>query len=213
MKKIIKAYNDTKIAIIQKLSQSDEGTLQETEFLDDGTIYCRIERLKEKFSSVNQEIEMLINYDKKDNYYTEKLRQLNTKKNEISLNLAFLASNNLNNLDTCEKITTGLNTDFKLCITALKYYKVGDEKSAFESFYEYFKNKSGVIDHYLINKIYGLLLYKYKQYKIALPLLRKSAEKRPEDVEIHRILKEIYLILSMKHEEKIEKNILEVLGA
>ena len=88
----------------------------------------------------------------------------------------------------------------------------GQEKKAIETFYGYFKNRKGILNHYLINKVYGLLLYKYEQYNLAIPLLRTATEKRPEDIESHRILKEIYSSLNMRQEEQIEKNILAVLG-
>lgn len=212
IKSAIKDYNNAKFAFIQRFSQSEDGIIQETNFLDDKTIQSKIERLKKEFSQIGQEIELLIKYDKQDSNNTKKLKEFLKRKNEISLNIAFLGSNSLNNLDNCEEIIKDLNTDFKLCIRGLRFYKNGEYLNSFECFYEYFNEKSGVMEHYLINKVYGLLLYKNKQYKMAVPLLRKAVERRPEDIESHRILKEVYSILNMKQEEKIEQNILEVLG-
>ena len=212
IKGVIKSYNNAKLAIIQKLSDSEEGIVQETDFLDDGIIEIKIERLKKNYSMVNQELEMLSKYDKKDSYNADKIEGLRTKKNEISFEIAFLGSNSFNSLDTCANLIKEMDTDFKDCILALQYYKVGQEKKAFEIFYGYFKNRKGILNHYLINKVYGLLLYKYEQYNLAIPLLRTATEKRPEDIESHRILKEIYSSLNMRQEEQIEKNILAVLG-
>lgn len=212
IKGVIKSYNNAKLAIIQKLSDSEEGIVQETDFLDDGIIEIKIERLKKNYSMVNQELEMLSKYDKKDSYNADKIEGLRTKKNEISFEIAFLGSNSFNSLDTCANLIKEMDTDFKDCILALQYYKVGQEKKAIETFYGYFKNRKGILNHYLINKVYGLLLYKYEQYNLAIPLLRTATEKRPEDIESHRILKEIYSSLNMRQEEQIEKNILAVLG-
>ena len=212
IKGVIKSYNNARLAVIQKLSDSEEGIVQETHFLDDGIIETKIERLKKNYAMVNQELEMLSKYDKKDSYNADKIEELRAKRNEISFDIAFLGSNSLNSLDTCADLIKDFDTDFKDCIVALQYYKVGQEKKAFEKFYGYFQNKQGILNHYLINKVYGLLLYKYEQYNLAVPLLRAAAEKRPEDIELHRVLKEIYLILSMRLEERIEQNILAVLG-
>ena len=84
IKGVIKSYNNAKLAIIQKLSDSEEGIVQETDFLDDGIIEIKIERLKKNYSMVNQELEMLSKYDKKDSYNADKIEGLRTKKNEIS---------------------------------------------------------------------------------------------------------------------------------
>lgn len=212
IKEVIKSYNNARLAVIQKMSDSEEGILQETQFLDDGTIEAKIERLKKNYALVNQEVELLSQYDKKSYHNTNKIEELLTKRNEISIYIAFLGSNSLNSLDTCADLIKDFDTDFKDCILALQYYKVGQEKKAFEIFYGYFKNRKGILNHYLINKVYGLLLYKYEQYNLAIPLLRTATEKRPEDIESHRILKEIYSSLNMRQEEQIEKNILAVLG-
>lgn len=213
IKGIIKNYNDAKFYLIQKMSESKDSIFLETEFLDDATINCKINRLKDEFKSISKDIQIFTKYDKKDSYNVEKLSDLMNKKRDICFNIAFLASNSLNNLDSCENILSDLDTDFKDCITALKYYKAGDNQKAFEIFCTYFKDKNWITNHYLINKVYGLMLYECKQYKTAILLLRKVVEKRPEDIEIHKILREIYSIVGMKEEERVEKNILNILEA
>lgn len=211
IKGIIKNYNDAKFSFIQKMSQSEESIFYETQFLDDATIGCRINRLKDEYERLGSDIEMLTRYDTNDSYNKEKLKYFVKRRDDICFNIAFLASNSLNSLDSCVQILGDLDTNFKLCIKALMYYKSGDEQKTFEYFYAYFKDKNVLLEHYLINKVYGSLLYKCEQYDVAMLLLRKAVEKRPEDIEIHRILKDIYLLKNMKEEEKIEQNILEIL--
>lgn len=211
LKKIIKSYNNGKIALIEKMTGLENGIYDEVFFLDDGYIKSKIERLKKEYNSISKEIEMIAKYDERDNYGRDKLNHLVNKKVNIKFEMAFLASNNFLNIDSCLNLLEEIDTDFKLCLHGLKHYKEGDEKRAFETFYKYFKDKNVLLEHFLINKVYGMLLFNLKQYDISLMVLRKSVEKRPEDKEIHCILKEIYSLKEMELEKTIEENIIELL--
>jgi hypothetical protein len=211
LKDIIKGYKESKIAIIQRFSGSEGGIYDETNFLDDGYIRVSIDRLKKEHSEIDNEIEILMKYTKQDSSTLEKQQKLIMRKQEIRLEMAFLASNNLSNIDSCMNLIEELSTDFKLCLIALRYYDNRDNKKAFEAFYEYFKDRTVLLEHYLINKVYGVLLYNLKQFDLSIALLRKAAEKRPEDIEVHRILRDIYSITNRNCEENIELSIIRLL--
>lgn len=212
LKDIIRSYNETKLSFVNKISDSKDGISDELSFLDDGFIKSKIDNLKKEYGSIEKEIEMLIKYDKKDDYNTQKIHSLMNRRRDIKFEIAFLASNNIRNIDGCLKLLEEENTDFKLCLLAIQYYSNGEEKESFDTFYKYFKDKNVVLEHYLINKIYGKMCFALKQYDMALVLLRKAAEKRPEDPELHCILKEIYHLQGRDLEESIESSIIKLLG-
>lgn len=208
---IIKGYNDSKFAFIQKLSDSKEGIYDELDYLDDGYIKMKIQRLKNEYGDIQNQLNMLERYDKQDDQNSAKRKSLSIRISEIEFGIAFIASNNLQNIDSCIKLIENKNTDFELCIRGLQYYDQGNEKAAFDSFNSYFKNRNIVLEHYLINKIYGTISYNLNQYELSAILLRKAVEKRPDDIDIHRILKQIYLNTNKYDESQIESNILTLL--
>lgn len=211
LKEIIKAYEDGKIAFINKISQINTQNVEEVLFLDDGYIRSKIKELKEQYNSLSSEIDLLIKYDKNDEYSKSKISYLREQCKDIKLEIAFLASNNYKNLDNCINLVEDIDTDFKLCIYALRFYYDGNSQRAYQYFGEYFKDKDRFLEHYLINKVYGELLFSIKEYNASANVLRKAVEKRPEDIEIHRILKEIYKLNGQLIEEKIEESILNLL--
>lgn len=211
--KIIKVYSDARLSFIHKMSGTDEGILVETDFLDDATIECKIAKVKKEFQNISKDLEMILKYDDKDDHNTQKIKTLLDRKSELSFDIAFLASNSLNSLDDCDDVLQSLDTDFKLCIEGLKHYRDKDYQRSFEAFYTYFKSKDYLLEHFLINKAYGTLLCRCKQYDMGIPLLRKAIEKRPNDIDSHRAIKEAYSINGMKIEEKIHSDILSILEA
>ena len=211
IKKIMKLYKNGKIAFINKLSVSGQEDIEEVFFLDDGYIKSKIERLKKKHSIINNDIESLVKYDERDEHGKNKLKYLLDQRINVKIQMAFLASNNFNNLDKCISLLEDVDTDFKLCLYALKEYNMGNSNQAYEQFYKYFKTKDRLIEHYLINKVYGELLFSIKQYNISAKVLRKAAEVRPEEKQVHIMLKEIYKLTNQTTEEKIQDNILDLL--
>lgn len=211
LKEIIKGYNDSKLALIEKLSDSEEGIYDELDHFDDGYIKVKIKRLQKEYEEKQNEINSIEKYNMNDNNDNNSKRELIKRLEEIRFEMAFLASNNIKNIDSCFNLLNGMNTDFLLCIRGLKYYSECNEKEAFNSFYSYFKGKKVILNHFLINKVYGTMMYNYKQYDMAAIMLRKAAEKRPEDVEVHKILKNIYLETNKYNMIQIEDAVIDLL--
>jgi tetratricopeptide (TPR) repeat protein len=211
IKEALKAYNESKLAVIQRFAEDEFGVIDEPGFLDVGYINTRIETIKKEYSKLEKELDLFARHDRNDSYHREQLNTLLNARTEKLLELAFVSSNDFGYVDSCIKLLEGINTDFSLCLQGLKYYSLKEVGKAFECFYEYFKNKSGHVEHYLINKTYGELLLEYKQYELAAGLLRKACEKRPEDLEIHYMLKRIYSFLGKRKEENVEKEIIKLL--
>lgn len=212
--KIDKGYNDLKIKTIQKIANADTyNLLQEAPFLDYGYIEARIKKLKKEFSSVSNEINNLVNsYSKDELEEKTNINQLLEKKNNIVYNLVFLSSNSFENLDKSLELLKNYNIDFEKCIYGLKEYKKGNKAEAYKFLNNYYKDQETLLDHYLINKVYGLLLIETDYYEYAKPYILKAAEKRPTDVELHKSLKIIHKNLEERVENNVEENIIKLLG-
>lgn len=212
LKKIIRGYNDSRMAIFKKLVENTTNIQDENSFLDDGTIKARIELLKSQYKKLVNELELASKHG--DGSGEDRVRKVDlfNKLREVEFDMAFFASNNFEMIDSCLDMTKNANTNFKMCLLALKLYMEGNEKDAFLKFYEYFKDKDGLLEHYLVNKTYGTLLYKANQYNQAKMLLQHAVTKRPEDKELHVLLKDIYKRIGQEVEEQIETNIIELLG-
>ncbi len=212
LSKIDKGYNDLKIKSIKKIAGiNSDNLLQESPFFDSGYIKTQVKNLKEEFSTISNEINSLYNSFSKDELKNTNINELIRKKNKIIYNIVFLSSNSFKNLNYCLKLLNNLDLDFEICIYGLKEYQKGNNAEAFQYLNEYLGEQEILLDHYLINKVYGLLLMKTEQYKLARLYLLKAVEKKPADIEIHRLLKKIHEHLNEEFAADVEKNIIELL--
>ncbi|MDY3358861.1 MAG: hypothetical protein SOY04_00420 [Clostridium celatum] len=198
---IVTGYNSFKIKLANKLGDGAEGLFDELEFLDDSLIKSRIDYIKKISKLIDEEIKEAKG---------EKLAYLLNKKQESIFEIVILASNNIKNIDFCLQMIDE-NNDFKICLKALKEYDLGNKIKALTLFDEYFNKNKYMLEHYLISSIYGKLLYESRQYGKAVILLRKAIEKRPEEVELHLILRDIYIKLGDEKSQDIEESIIRLL--
>ena len=94
----------------------------------------------------------------------------------------------------------------------LKAYNMGDEAKAFEKLTEYLNKRENFGDHYLLNKIYGTLLYNKNHFSESEKYLYKVTQICPEDIQVHNMMKVIYHNLNNSNGEKVEESILKLLG-
>ncbi|MGV8983965.1 tetratricopeptide repeat protein [Clostridium sp.] len=208
----IKAYKDARISIIEKLSNVASYS-SELSFLDEGYITSKIDDLKVEYNSVDNELNLLSYDNKMDKYIKDKTSYLNNRKRSIYVEMSLLGSNNFKNLDQCVNLLEGIDSDLIECIQALKLYHLGSEGEAFKKFQNYFKRNRFLIEHFLINRVYGELLFKAGQYEVARVYFKKAVEKRPEDIDVHGFLKEIYSKLGDKNALLVEESIIDILSA
>lgn len=213
LKKVIKSYSDSKLAVIKKMVNDDQAIFDENFFLDDGYVSTKVNSLKKEYKNIIEEISFLNHYDKKeDDYKKNKLISLIQKQKQIQIDIAFYGSNNIVNVESCLNLIKDLDTDIKLCLDGLIFYKNHDISNALSRFSEFYSKKSYLLEHYLINKVYGTLLYDAGRQDDSMQFLRKAVEKRPEDLEIHELLSKIYKYKKLVVEEKIENEIILLLG-
>lgn len=212
LNQIIKNYNNAKMEVIKRLASEEYNPFDEIIFIDNGIINSKIDNLKKNFKELIEEVQNIKNNNDINDENYNRLNNILIKQQDIKVEIAFLASNNFSNIDSSLNLIENINTDFKKCLLALNEYIKGNENESFKLFYDFFKDKNELLNHFLINKTYGTILYHYKQYKQAVMVLQKAVEKKPEDKEIHLILKQIYIETGQAFEEKIEENIISLLG-
>lgn len=213
IKGLVRGYNDAKLSVINRFSGIDTDLFDEDGFLDDGYIKTKVENLKKEYSSVIKEIEDIIKYDNKnDKYKKNKLREKVNRKDYILFEMAFLSSNDFSQLDVSKRALEEIDTDFKLCIEGLIHYRQGNKRESFEYFNQYFtRNNNKLINHYLINSVYSDLLIECKEYDLASIYLRQVIKLRPESIEHHKKICDIYNKLGKHKEVNIENNIINLL--
>ena len=211
LKKAIQLYNKGKLEIIEKLADSSNSIYDEVCFVDDGQIAAQIERDKKVYLDLSKEIEFLASYDKADQERNNKLAYLIKKRQDILMHMAFLASNKFENLDKCLNLIEESPSDFKQCLRALKLFSLREEQEAYAILSAYIQKYDGFLNHYLLNKIYGQLLLQKRRFDEAIAYLTAAAQLRPEDVELHMWLQQLYERVDNKNGVQIETGIIALL--
>lgn len=213
IKELVREYKNIKISTINKLSGADESLYDENLFLDDGFLYSKIEKLKADYYNIMNDIENIVKYDiKNDEHKKNKLREKMNKKDSILFELAFLSSNDFSQLEISKKILDDMDTDFSLCLKGLIYYRDGNMIDSFKYLQKYFEiNNNCYINHYLANKVYAELLNKCNEYELSLIYLRQAIKLRPENLELHKDIYNLYVKLGKIKESQIERNIIDIL--
>lgn len=207
----IGSYKDFKIKLIQRMADTGSA-ISENTFLDDGYINSKIEQLKGEYKVLSDELNML-NYDQIiDSYKMGKTKYIKNRQINICIEISILASNSFSNLPKCLELIKGIDTDFTECIEGLSLYYNHREEDAFKKFYDYFNNNKFLLEHYLINRVYGELLFKSKQYELAKLFLQKAIQKRPDDIECHKILRELYKAIGDNTAGAVEDSIIVLLN-
>lgn len=183
LSELITKYKSLKINMISKLGESSEGINDELDFLDDAIIASKINYIKKICRLIDDDIEMSED--------EEQIKFLVQKRKEFIYELALLASNSFKSVEFCMSILDE-NNAFQKCLQALIHYKNGDKHTAKRLFDEFFQSNKYILQHYLISAVYGEILYEEHDYLNAAAFLRKAVEKRPEDINSHVKLKNIY---------------------
>lgn len=189
---IVKHYQQSKMSIITKLS-GEYDILDECELLDDGYIFAKTEKIKKRLAYIEQEIQNLIQFQTNESFKNQKIHTFLKEQQSLHYSFSFLISNNIQYVSQSLDLLENEKTDFTIALKGLKAYKEQNEQDAFRLLMTFYENKKKPIEHYLVNKVFGRLLMNNQAVKESIPFLRKALEKKPNDIEIHRWLYNIYL--------------------
>lgn len=216
IKTLIKTYHTVftkgQLAVIEAFSKEENFFRNEVAFFDNGRVASGIEALKKDYADLQTEIEFVKKNRINDKDYNDRINFLYSRQYECMMTIVFQASQNLQNIDSCLDILGDSNNVFKLCLEGLNFYKHTKKDDAFAKLTEYLKIKKSFDEHYLLNKIYGEMLYDKGLYKEAKLFLYIVTQICPEDDMAHQLLKAIYAKDGDTVGVAVEEEIISVLG-
>lgn len=191
--KIVMLYKKAEMGLVSSLSGATSDVINETEFYDKGYIQTQISRIQKELKRVTDELKTILELKDDSEYSVKHKSQLLEKRQKLIFHLIFLASNSLGNLEDCFRLSEGLDFPFMQCVMALKEYKDGRKDNAFELLEKYYCKYGSVEEHFLVNKVFGILLVERGQYHKAIPFLTYALQFIPNDYECLKILHKCYM--------------------
>lgn len=210
--KIVTAYRKAKMSVIGELSGAFEGVLDETNFYDAGYMQSQIGRIQKELSRISKEFEINIELNEDSDYARKQRKELTEQREYLLMHMIYLASNSFNNLDDCKKMAKGYNFSFMDCVCGLQQYKAGDKNKAFDILENYYKKYGRVKEHFLVNKVFGLLLVDRQEYQRAAPFLTYALQFMPDDIESLEALRVCYEKLNITYRVEIIEEVMSVLA-
>lgn len=208
VKQLIKLYRKSQMELIGQIADDENFFMHEVNFFDDG----RAASVVKEFQTHLKEIDIEYKFVKEIGGEQDKIDFLNEKRYEYIRGILIVSSQNLKNIERCIDLYGENRDDFYPCLLALKYYKDNKYDEAFELLKNNFKSGKDYSKHYVLNKIYGMMLYRHGYHSEAHIHLYLAAQVCPEDIEIHRKLKELYLINGNDYAKKTEQDVIDLLG-
>ena len=210
--KIVTIYQKMEMELVGGLSGATANVIDETNFYDVGYMQAKIKTVQKKLKDIATDIEMSIEANNNSNSEREYRAELIKEREQLLGHMVFLASNSFKNLDDCLRMADGHKFPFLICVRALKEYDFGNKEKAFDMLEVYYSKYQRVEEHYLVNKVFGLLLIEKGNYKKASTLLTYALKFVPDDIECLNGLKRCYWELNERRKEAVITEILGVLG-
>lgn len=212
IEKLVAGYHKIQMDLISELSGNTAAVLDETSFYDVGYMQAQIERIKKELERVTDklriEIELKEDSDDRKRYKAE----LAAQRERLLFHMVFLASNSFANLDSCMELADGYHWDFMSCVQALKEYQAGQKAAAFQMLEAFYRQHGSVEEHFLINKVFGLLLADRGEHQKAIPFLTYALQFIPDDTQCLDRLKVCYRQDGTAGRAAIVGEVLSVLG-
>ncbi|WP_303816644.1 hypothetical protein [Selenomonas ruminantium] len=185
-------YNKSRLKAVEALLGDENFFREECTFFDDGRVKSGIDRIKGDYQKLVTEIDFVKNTCQQDKDYKARLDYLYQRQYELLILMAYQSSQNPKNIDSAIKLLDGLNTPLEQGLKGLQFYFNENKEEAYKSLCSYAQNPKVFGCHYLMNKVYGLLLIEGNRFQQAIPFLLIAAKNCPEDLEIHQGLATCY---------------------
>jgi tetratricopeptide (TPR) repeat protein len=203
----VKAYQEIKLSFIREIGDINTY-LREIPFVDHSLIRHGIESLQQKHKDIVARIDAFSDVENLDSAL---LSDLINAERQTCIELAMLISHRIEDIDYCLSLVANIDTDFKLCLRALKAYSEKDYDQSLTLFYEYIYKANRMPETYVANKIIATILFEKKEYSKAVSFLRYAVSKKPDDLELHRMLQSCYTNQNQIQEAEVERQIIEIL--
>lgn len=212
LEKIVTLYRKAEMGIISKLSGASADIIDETSFYDIGYMQSQIERVKKELKRIERELKIAFDMKDDSDYGNKHISELMGQREQLLFQMIFLASNSFKNLDDCIRLAEGHEFSFMRCVQALKEYRLGSKDKAFILLEAYYREYGSVEQHYLVNKVFGMMLAEKGFYAKAVPFLTYALQFIPDDTESLGRLKECYRQMQTSDKEQVITEILELLN-
>jgi predicted Zn-dependent protease len=206
-------YNKSRLKTVEALLGDENFFREECTFFDDGRVKSAIDRIKKDYEKISTEISFIKKTSKHDDDSNQKLKYLYERQFKLIVLMAYQASQNYKNIDSSLQLIDGFDTSLSLGIKGIQLYIQNDKENSYRKLTAYIQETGSFGDHYLMNKIYGMLLIEGKNYRNAIPFLIRAVKNHPEDIETHQLLMECYQQIDCFEKSNLEKDIVELLGA
>lgn len=190
--KLVTLYRKAEMGFISGLSGASASVADETCFYDVGFMQTQISRIQKEMKRIENDVSTSFEVGDNSDYGKKRRAELMGQRERLLFRLIFLASNSFANLDDCVKIGEGHSFVFMDCVEALTEYHAGNRDKAFQIFESYYQKHGSVEGHYLVNKVFGLLLAGKGNYQKAIPFLTYALQFMPDDTECLDELKKCY---------------------
>lgn len=204
---LVKAYNDFKLSFIKEIGDINTY-LREVPFVDEALIKSSIKYCQKRHQEIVREIELISNSDVSD---SQRLPKLLEAEKEVRIEMAMLISHKINDIDYCLSLIDDIKFDFKLCLNAIKAYIEKDYNRSLTLFYDYINTVNRMPETYVCNKIIAHILFEQREYSKSVSFLRYAVSKKPDDLELHKMLQICYSNLNMIQGSEVERQIIEIL--
>ena len=210
--KLVTLYRKAEMGVISGLSGATAEVLHETGFYDVGYMQSQISRIQKEIARVTKELEINIELKEDSDYARKKRQELIEQREYLLVHMVFLASNSFSNLEDCVKMAEGHRLAFMECVKGLLAYKKGEKNKAFCILEAYYREYGSVEEHFLSNKVFGMLLAEKGQYQKAVPFLTYALQFIPDDMETLSFLKKCFMELNDSKRTEIIADVMSVLA-
>ena len=183
MSKVIHKIIEAKYKFVRSVDFEESDINDEVLFIDDTYVEISYKNFIKRYNSIQKELENIVENNEMDSISKERIGKLLKEQDELIVKKMFIISNNEKYLEFAIKIlgTIKENINYKIGLEAVKKYKEGYFNEAEILFQKYYSYLNKLPNHYLINKTYSKLLIKSNDNNIAMELIRKAIEVKPDD--------------------------------
>lgn len=212
LEKIVTLYRKAEMGIISGLSGVTESVIDETSFYDVGYMQTQISRIQRELKRIESEVKTSLEIQDNSDYGKRHRSELMEQREMLLFRMVFLASNSFKNLDACVKMADGYHFVFMQCVQGLMEYCAGHKDNAFKMLETYYWEYGSVEEHFLVNKVFGLLLTEKGLYQKAVPFLTYALQFVPDDMETLETLRSCYRQTEEIKRCEVVNEVLAVLG-
>ena len=209
---IMTAYHKMRQGLIGTLSGSEGVAYEETRFYDLGYMQTQVSHIQKELRSVEDSLTSSVKNETSTNEVNKYRDDLMRRRELLIFQMIFTMSNSFVNLDNCRKLAVGHDYKFMICVEGLEEYKNGNKGRAFDLLEEYYRQYGSIEDHYLVNKVFGLLLSESNQYEKAIPFISYALGFMPDDKEALKALDICYEKTGKSMQHKVITEIENLLG-